>query len=71
MPAYEISNHSIKGAESQHNLIYWRYGDYIGVGPGAHGRITEGGNRIATTTTKHPEDWLRGVELLGNFNYGR
>jgi oxygen-independent coproporphyrinogen-3 oxidase len=65
MPAYEISNHSIKGAESQHNLIYWRYGDYIGVGPGAHGRITEGGNRIATTTTKHPEDWLRGVELLG------
>ena len=65
MPAYEISNHAIKGAESRHNLIYWRYGDYIGVGPGAHGRISENGNKIATTTIENPENWLRGVELNG------
>lgn len=65
MPAYEISNHAIEGAESRHNLIYWRYGDYIGVGPGAHGRISENGNKIATTTLENPENWLRGVELNG------
>ena len=65
MPAYEISNHAIEGAESRHNLIYWRYGDYIGVGPGAHGRILENGNKIATTTIENPENWLRGVELNG------
>jgi len=65
MPAYEISNHAIEGAESRHNLIYWRYGDYIGVGPGAHGRISENGNKIATTTIENPENWLRGVELNG------
>lgn len=65
MPAYEISNHAINGAESRHNLIYWRYGDYVGVGPGAHGRITTNGNRIATITTQNPEDWLRNVELNG------
>ncbi len=65
MPAYEISNHALNGAESRHNLIYWRYGDYVGVGPGAHGRITSKGNRIATVTTQNPEDWLRNVELKG------
>ena len=65
MPAYEISNHAVEGAESRHNLIYWRYGDYIGVGPGAHGRISENGNKIATTTIENPENWLRGVELNG------
>ena len=65
MPAYENSNHAIEGAESRHNLIYWRYGDYIGVGPGAHGRISENGNKIATTTIENPENWLRGVELNG------
>ncbi|MDB4008241.1 radical SAM family heme chaperone HemW [Amylibacter sp.] len=65
MPVYEISNHAIEGAESRHNLIYWRYGDYIGVGPGAHGRISENGNKIATTTIENPENWLRGVELNG------
>ena len=49
MPAYEISNHARPGSESRHNLIYWRYGDYAGVGPGAHGRLMLGGKRIATS----------------------
>ena len=40
MPAYEISNHARPGQESRHNLVYWRYGDYVGIGPGAHGRMT-------------------------------
>ena len=65
MPAYEVSNHARKGAQSQHNLIYWRYGDYVGVGPGAHGRISFNEQRIATSTTQNPEDWLRNVELHG------
>jgi oxygen-independent coproporphyrinogen-3 oxidase len=65
MPAYEVSNHSRTGAQSRHNLIYWRYGDYVGVGPGAHGRITVNGNRIATSTTRNPEMWLRQVETQG------
>ena len=49
LPAYEISNHARPGAESRHNLIYWRYGDYAGVGPGAHGRLDLNGKRIATS----------------------
>ena len=53
------------GAQSRHNLVYWRYGDYVGVGPGAHGRITVTGNRIATSTTRNPEEWLRQVETMG------
>ena len=57
MPAYEISNHARPGGESRHNLIYWRYGDYAGVGPGAHGRLTVDGRRIATSTERHPETW--------------
>jgi len=65
MPAYEVSNHARKGAQSQHNLIYWRYGDYVGVGPGAHGRISFNEQKIATSTTQNPEDWLRSVELHG------
>ena len=65
MPAYEISNHAIPGSESKHNLIYWRYGDYVGVGPGAHGRITENGNRIATISIKNPERWIAAVEANG------
>jgi len=52
LPAYEISNHAKPGEESRHNLVYWRYGDYLGVGPGAHGRVTIGGKRIATSTTR-------------------
>lgn len=62
MPSYEVSNHAKPGAESQHNLNYWRYGDYVGVGPGAHGRISANGNKFATVTEKHPETWLKLVE---------
>jgi putative oxygen-independent coproporphyrinogen III oxidase len=57
LPAYEISNHARPGQESRHNLIYWRYGDYAGVGPGAHGRVDLGGNRTATAAIKLPERW--------------
>ena len=57
LPAYEISNHARPGSESRHNLIYWRYGDYAGVGPGAHGRLMLDGKRIATSTIRLPERW--------------
>ena len=66
MPAYETSNHARSGAESQHNLVYWRYGEYAGVGPGAHGRIVSGGKRLAQSTEKHPEMWLGQVEIEGH-----
>lgn len=66
MPAYEISNHAMAGAESQHNLVYWRYQEYAGVGPGAHGRIGADGERIATATEKNPERWLASVEAKGH-----
>lgn len=62
MPAYEISNHAAKGSESRHNLNYWRYGDYAGIGPGAHGRLTIDGQKIATTTELMPENWLNAAE---------
>ncbi|MGO9391379.1 radical SAM family heme chaperone HemW [Rhodoblastus sp.] len=66
MPAYEISNHAKPGGESRHNLIYWRYGEYVGVGPGAHGRIlTPKGARRAQATEPHPEMWLTVVETEG------
>lgn len=61
LPAYEVSNHARPGAESQHNLIYWRYGDYIGIGPGAHGRITRDGQKWATEAHRAPARWLDGV----------
>jgi len=60
-PAYEVSNHAAPGAESRHNLLYWRYGDYAGVGPGAHGRLTLGGKRVATVNEKLPERWRAGA----------
>ncbi|RBI84676.1 coproporphyrinogen III oxidase [Rhodosalinus halophilus] len=60
--AYEVSNHALPGAESRHNLVYWRYGDYAGIGPGAHGRLTQGGTRIATEAVRLPEAWLSAVE---------
>jgi oxygen-independent coproporphyrinogen-3 oxidase len=66
LPAYEVSNHARPGAESRHNLTYWRYGDYAGVGPGAHGRITRQGHKFATATERHPERWLERVESRGN-----
>jgi len=66
LPAYEISNHARSGAESRHNLLYWRYGEYAGVGPGAHGRLVTGNARLATSTEKHPETWLDLVEREGH-----
>lgn len=66
LPAYEVSNHAAPGAESRHNLIYWRYGDYAGIGPGAHGRLTRRGRRQATETERMPQDWLRAVESGGS-----
>jgi putative oxygen-independent coproporphyrinogen III oxidase len=66
MPAYEISNHARPGAESRHNLVYWRYHDYAGVGPGAHGRLAVEGARRAQSTRKRPEDWLQAVETNGH-----
>ena len=58
MPAYEVSNHARDGAQSRHNLIYWRYGDYLGIGPGAHGRLTVAGRKYATTCFSNPKRWL-------------
>jgi len=66
LPAYEISNHARPGGESRHNLTYWRYGDYVGVGPGAHGRLTIGGDKIATRQHRAPEAWLGAVEAAGH-----
>jgi oxygen-independent coproporphyrinogen-3 oxidase len=67
LPAYEISNHARVGAESRHNLIYWRYGDYAGVGPGAHGRITDpAGVKRATETVRDPAMWMARVQSGGN-----
>jgi putative oxygen-independent coproporphyrinogen III oxidase len=62
LPAYEVSNHARIGQESRHNQIYWRGGDYIGIGPGAHGRISLGGTRFATEAPKLPTIWLKQVE---------
>ena len=62
LPAYEISNHAKPGQESRHNVLYWRYGEYAGIGPGAHGRILVDGTRHATVTERAPERWLERVE---------
>ena len=66
LPLYEVSNHARPGAESRHNLTYWRYGDYAGIGPGAHGRLSVDGSRWATRTAAHPEQWLDRVEADGH-----
>jgi len=66
LPAYEISNHARRGAESRHNLVYWRYGEYVGAGPGAHGRFLDGNRRIVTFTEKMPETWANLVEAVGH-----
>ncbi len=63
---YEISNYARPGAESRHNLQYWRYGDYAGIGPGAHGRVTLGGRLIATRRHRAPEPWAERVERQGH-----
>ena len=66
LPAYEISNHARPGAESRHNLTYWRYGEYVGVGPGAHGRFVEHGRRVVTVAERMPETWMNLVEAKGH-----
>ena len=66
LPAYEISNHARAGAECRHNLVYWRYHEYAGIGPGAHGRLLIDGKRHATSTEKRPESWLMRVEASGH-----
>jgi oxygen-independent coproporphyrinogen-3 oxidase len=66
LPAYEISNHAAPGEESRHNLIYWNYGDYIGAGPGAHGRLSEDGARIETVAALAPKDYLAGAPFAEN-----
>ena len=66
LPSYEISNHARPGAESRHNLVYWRYGLYAGLGPGAHGRLEAGGLRRATLAERAPEAWLELVEAHGH-----
>ncbi len=66
LPAYEISNHAIPGAECRHNLAYWRYDEYAGIGPGAHGRLRLADGRHATADERVPERWLEKVESWGD-----
>tara|TARA_R110000751_G_scaffold283742_4_gene387213 strand:- start:5953 stop:7125 length:1173 start_codon:yes stop_codon:yes gene_type:complete len=70
LPAYEVSNHATPGAESRHNLTYWRYGDYVGLGAGAHGRLTgslmDEQGKIGTANRRNPEQWLEQVESRGH-----
>ena len=63
---YEVSNYAIPGAESRHNLAYWRYGDYAGIGPGAHGRVMLGDRLLATRRHRAPEPWAERVERQGH-----
>ncbi|MGP1253954.1 MAG: radical SAM family heme chaperone HemW [Kiloniellales bacterium] len=71
LPAYEISNHARPGEACRHNLTYWRAGDYLGVGPGAHGRITLEGEKFATRQHRAPEIWLATVEQAGHATRAR
>jgi putative oxygen-independent coproporphyrinogen III oxidase len=66
LPAYEVSNHATPGDESRHNLTYWRYGDYLGIGPGAHGRITTGGKKYAAAAIRAPMGWHEKVLASGH-----
>ena len=62
---YEVSNHAAPGEECQHNLTYWRYGDYAGIGPGAHGRVSNGNDKLAYQRISNPEKWLLQTEKTG------
>ena len=66
MADYEISNYANPGSESRHNLTYWRYGDYVGIGPGAHGRLTLDDRKLATRQHRAPERWLEMVAEQGH-----
>lgn len=66
MQAYEVSNHARPGQESRHNMLYWQGGDYVGIGPGAHGRITIVGQRRAVVGARMPGEWLQAVEKHGS-----
>lgn len=66
LPAYEISNHAHEGQQSRHNLTYWTYGDYIGIGAGAHGRLTINGELYALSQHRSPEKWLKAVTAKGH-----
>jgi oxygen-independent coproporphyrinogen-3 oxidase len=66
LPAYEISNHARPGAESRHNLLYWRYGEYAGIGPGAHGRIDAAAGRLALSAERDPARWAAQVAREGH-----
>lgn len=66
LPAYEISNHASKGQESIHNMAYWQYQDYAGIGPGAHGRLTFGQEKFATRTHRAPDIWCERVQATGH-----
>jgi oxygen-independent coproporphyrinogen-3 oxidase len=65
-PAYEISNYARPGAECRHNLLYWRYGEYAGIGPGAHARLVTDQGRLALSNEKHPETWLNAIKASGH-----
>lgn len=71
LPAYEISSHARPGAECRHNLAYWRSEDYVGVGPGAHGRLTRDGAKQAIERHRAPEKWLNAVEMTGSGSTAR
>lgn len=69
LPAYEISNHARVGEESRHNLVYWQYGDYVGIGPGAHGRLTFDGEKWVTCAYKAPDLWIKLVKEHSHGSY--
>ena len=66
LPAYEISNHAAEGSACRHNLVYWRAHDWIGIGPGAHGRLSVGGGRLGLATRRSPAGWLDSVDANGH-----
>lgn len=66
LPPYEVSNYATPLQECRHNLLYWNFEDYIGIGPGAHGRITQMNSKYATSRYKAPETWLEAVERSGH-----